>query len=756
MTIVLAGNPNCGKTAVFNALTRSRQQVGNWPGLTVDKKYGYFQHQGIQIKVVDLPGVYSSVVFKEGAIDEKIACQYLLSGEADIVINVIDGNNLERNLYLTLQLLEMNIPTILAINMMDIVKERNLEINLKQLSKLLNCPVVSLIACQNKGIDSLKDTIVIIKKDMLPKFALPLPIEIKKAICLLSEMMMVDHVSRAQWLALRLLEDDHFTKQVVNPSILKESKREMQFIKTKLNEESDILIADARYMFVNKTVNQVTQLAKMPCQSLTQRIDYIVLNRFLAIPILFGVMYLMFLFSINIGGAFQSFFDISSNTIFVDGLSRLLIFWHCPVWLTVILAGGIGRGINTTITFTPVIGGMFLFFAFLEDSGYMVRAAFIMDRLMRALGLPGKSFVPMIMGFGCNVPAVVGARMLENQRDRVLTVMMMPFMSCGARLAIFAVFASAFFPKNGAIIIFGLYCIGILVAVLSGLVLRKTILPGKPAPLIMELPPYHIPRVGSLWRHMWQRLQNFLFQAGRYIVPVCAIIGVLNSVTVGGKLVRESDQQSLLSVAGRMVTPLFTPLGIKRENWPAIIGLTTGILAKEVVVGTLNSLYNERCHVTQQIASQFDFFCGLADAVKSIPKNLGRLGNAFKNPITATANKDSHEIDKIAYGVMYQQFDDDATAAFPYLLFILLYFPCISTMAVMQREIGKQWALFSALWSTGLAYVLAVICYQLLTIAYHPWTTLCWVVLLLAALTIVVALLRYYASSHLDRRNTMF
>ena len=719
MTVVLAGNPNCGKTAVFNALTKSHQKVGNWPGVTVDKKYGYFQHGKAKVKVVDLPGIYStSIISEEGAIDEKIACQYLLSGKADVIVNVIDGSNIERNLYLTLQLLEMGIPTVIAINMMDIVKRNGLEINFNQLGKLLNCPIVSLIARKKKGIDLLKDIIVIVKRDILSQFDLPLPEEIKKAIHLISRIIMIDGAPRAEWLALRLLEYDYFAKKAVSQSVLKIVESEIQSIETKLNEESDILVANARYMFVNQTVNQVTRLIKTSCQSSTKWIDHIVLNRFLSIPIFFSVMYLMFLFAINIGGAFQDFFDISSNTIFTDGLSHLLMYWHCSVWLTVILTSGIGKGINTTITFTPVVGSMFLFLAFLEDSGYMARAAFVMDRFMRMLGLPGKSLVPMIIGFGCNVPAVMVARTLENWRDRVLTVVMMPFMSCGARLAIFAVFASAFFPKNGAIIIFCLYLIGIVVAVLSGLVLRKTVFLGKPTPLIMELPPYHMPRVSSLCRYMWQRLKNFLFRASRYIIPICIIIGILNSVTARGKLVQEPDQQSLLSDAGQLVTPLFLPIGIKQENWPAIVGLMTGILAKEVVVGTLNSLYSEQGNLTQQsTASQFSFLCGLADAVKSIPENLSRLSDVFKNPITL--NKTPYKMNRTAYRVMYQQFSGDIAAVFAYLLFILLYFPCASTMAAMRREAGKQWALFSVLWNTGLAYVMAIIFYQLLTVIHH-------------------------------------
>lgn len=743
-TIVLAGNPNCGKTAVFNALTDGRQRVGNWSGVTVDKKYGFFQHQGSRVQVVDLPGVYSTSVTSD-ALDEKIACQYLLSGEADAVINVIDGNNLERNLYLTVQLLEMNIQLILAVNMMDITEQHGLKLDLKQLSKLLGSPVVGLVACQNQGIDSLKDAVLKLKKNppSPSKFCLPLPVDINKSVHMLTQVISFNDSPLAGWLALRLLEDDCLAKQIVDKSALKFAKHEIDLIKTTLNEEPDILIADARYIFVSHIAQQVTQLTGTPRQSVTEWIDLIVLNQFLGIPIFFGVMYLMFLFSVNISGAFQSFFDIGSTTIFVDGLMHLLISWHCPLWVIALLAGGVGKGINTTVTFAPIIGGMFLFLAFLEDSGYMARAAFLMDRFMRALGLPGKSFVPMIIGFGCNVPAVIGARILENRRDRVLTVMMMPFMSCGARLAIFTTFSSAFFPKGGAAVIFILYLIGITIAVLSGLILRKTILPGKPAPLTMELPPYHLPRLNSLCRHMWQRLKNFLFRAGRYIIPVCVIVGVLNSITTTGTLVRDTAKGSLLSAFGRIITPVFTPLGIKRDNWPATVGLITGILAKEVVVGTLSTLYSEQSHLSEQTVLKFNFFGGLRDAFVSVPKKLSQLGDAFKNPILA--NESPREMNKTTYGIMYKHFGGKA-AAFAYLLFVLLYFPCLATTAEMCREVGKGWALFSVLWSTGLAYTLTVIFYQLLTVFEHPWTTLLWNASLLAMLVFTVAGLRHYVS----------
>lgn len=751
-TVVLAGNPNCGKTAIFNLLTGSHQHVGNWSGVTVDKKYGFFQHQNSWVQVIDLPGVYSTSVASD-AVDEKIACQCLLSDEANMVINVIDGSNLERNLYLTLQLLEMNIPIILAVNMMDIVKQRGLKLDLKQLSKLLGSPIVGLVACQNQGINSLKDVIVKLKKTPCSsKFHLLLPSEINEAVHLLTKMISFGDNHLSKWLALRLLEDDYLAKQMVEESVVKFSKDRIDLIKDKCNEEPDILIANARYVFINQMMQEITQFIKIPRQSITKWLDYIVLNRFLGIPIFFGVMYLMFLFAINIGGAFQEFFNISSMTIFVGGLTRVLISLHCPDWITMLLVSGVGKGINTTITFVPIIGGMLLFLTFLEDSGYIVRAAFVMDRFMQALGLPGKSFVPMIVGFGCNVLAVIGARTLENRRDQVLTVMMVPFMSCGARLVIFAVFSSAFFPSGGATIIFILYLIGILIAVLSGLVLRKTILPGKPAPLVMELPHYHIPRLCFMYRHMWQRLKNFLFRAGQYIIPICVIISVLNSVTITGKLVQNITHESLLSAGGRIMTPIFAPFGIKRDNWPATVGLITGILAKEVVVGTLNTLYSEQEGYLskQEVVLQFNFFKGLCDAIKSVPQNLSQLGDTFKNPIST--NESLHEMDKTAYGVMYKQFDGKASA-FSYLLFVLLYFPCVSTIVAISREVGKKWALFSILWSTVLAYTSAVVCYQLLTVFEHPWSTLLWSTSLLTFLMIVIAGLRCYCDFSRQNKN---
>ena len=738
-TVVLAGNPNCGKTVVFNALTGSRQRVGNWPGVTVEKKTGLYREGGHAVTVVDLPGTYStSVVSATGAVDESIACRYLLSGEPDIIVNIVDASHLERHLYLTLQLLEMRIPMILAVNMLDMLKQHGRTLDLKQLSQTLGCPVVGLIATQGDGLAALKQTIIATyQQRALSAFSLPLPTALGEAIRTLSCRIAGNNT---QWLAMRLLEGDLFAAQQVPVSVVDFAPQVIQQVAAEYHEDPDILIANARYTFIHQCVEKITQFTPTSRQTLTQWIDRIVLHRWLGIPIFLGVMYVMFLFAINIGGAFQDFFDISSSAIFVNGVAYVLTQWHWPMWLIAVLANGVGRGINTTVTFIPVLGAMFLFLAWLEDSGYMARAAFVMDRCMRAVGLPGKSFVPMIVGFGCNVPAVMGARTLENRRDRVLTVLMMPFMSCGARLAIFAVFASAFFPRGGAAIIFILYCIGILIAVLSSFVLRKTVLPGKPAPLVMELPSYHWPRWGSLIRQAWQRLKSFLIRAGSMIIPVCVVIGVLNSVTVTGQLTQEGGQHSLLSQVGRVLTPVFTPLGIQASNWPATVGLVTGVLAKEVVVGTLNTLYSSE--VGQKPIAAWSLRAEWRNALESIPNNLGGLSSALKNPVVAS--EAPHEMSPTAYGVMYTRFMGPV-GAFAYLLFVLLYFPCISTLATMRREIGGKWSYFSLAWSTGLAYALSVITYQLLTLTAHPLNSWAWTIGMIGALTVVILLLKRYA-----------
>ncbi len=749
ITVGLVGNPNSGKTTIFNALTGARQKVGNWPGVTVERKSGFFKMAEKAIEVVDLPGTYSLVAVSENSsLDERIACDFILSRSADVIVNVLDANNLERSLYVTLQLLEMRVPVIVAVNMLDVARLRQTKILLDVLQKSLACPVIGLEANKKKNIHILKESIV--QHKAMSNVTLPsLDPVIKKIVDEIADQMAVKQDQR-EWIAERLLENDVFVRSLIPKEVLQKIPAYQEQIQTILGEDADILFADRRYRFIQHCIKQCVVKTGALKKTMTERIDNIVLNRVLGIPIFLSIMYAMFLFAINIGGAFQDFFDISSNAICVEGFAQVLAAMHMPNWLIALLTQGVGKGINTTITFIPVIGAMFLFLSFLEDSGYMVRAAFVIDRVMRALGLPGKSFVPMIVGFGCNVPSVMGARTLDNRRDRILTVLMSPFMSCGARLAIFAVFTAAFFPKGGQNVVFVLYITGIAIAMLTGLLLRKTVLKGDPAPLLMELPPYHVPNVKKLMLHVWQRLSGFVWRAGKLIVPICVLLGVLSGLDADGSMsIGDGDTQSLLAMAGRYVTPVFEPMGIFSDNWPATVGLLTGVLAKEVVIGTLNALYTQMGHFADLHAEGFSFWGNLQAAVTSIPANLSHLLGAFSNPVLAQAPVSS--LSENVYGLMYQKFDGQI-GAMAYLFFVLLYVPCVSTTAAVWRELNRAWALFSVFWSTAVAYGVAVGFYQLMTLFRHPMASMGWLVGIVMFFMLVMMMMRFVAAREITLR----
>src|ERR1043165_6319225 len=410
--IAIAGNPNCGKTVIFNALTGSRQKVGNWAGVTVEQKSGYFNVGAETYEIVDLPGTYSlSVVANNCAMDECIACTYLVNNRPDVVINVVDASNLERQLYLTAQLLEMQIPVIIALNMMDIAKRRGIHINIHQLSRSLKCPIIPLTAIHGMGIKELRHTL---SANLSTHAILPYSFEplLQNALQTLTEKLSTKKVP-LHWLACRLLEDDAIARNYATPGELSFAQSLIQILKTQLGEEIDLLIADARYTWIQSLLKK-SLIANTPGITFTSHIDRIILNRWLGIPNFLLVMYTLFLFAINVGGAFQDFFDMGSTALFIHGSINVLTQLHLPVWLIALIANGLGKGVNTTISFIPVIGAMFLFLSLLEDSGYMARAAFVVDKLMGAIGLPGKAFVPLIVGFGCNVPTVMATRTLAS------------------------------------------------------------------------------------------------------------------------------------------------------------------------------------------------------------------------------------------------------------------------------------------------------------------------------------------------------
>ncbi len=657
--IAFVGNPNSGKTTLFNALTGAHQRVGNWPGVTVERKSGTYKSADGDVELIDLPGTYSINPIA-GGLDEKIARDYLTSGDADVTVNIIDGSSLSRGLFLTSELHELNMPTVVVINMLDVAAAAGTKIDVDALSAILGCPVIPLIATKREGLEAF-DT------------ALQQACPVKKFAS---------------------------------------------------GDEA------VRYAAIDAIVEQCCSFNPETQSGWSEAIDRVVLNRFAAFPIFLGVMYLMFLISINIGSAFIDFFDLVGSVLFVEGPRQILEYIGLPAWGIVFIADGIGGGIQLVGTFIPVIGALFMVLAFLEDSGYMARVAFIVDRLLRSLGLPGKSFVPLIVGFGCNVPAVMATRSLDSQPDRILTTLMAPYMSCGARLTVYALFAAAFFPTNGQNIVFALYLIGIVVAILSAMVVRKHLLPERRSEFVLELPAYHLPVLRNILLQTWQRLKGFVVRAGKAIVLVVIALNVLNSIGTDGSVGNEDSENSVLSAIGKSITPIFKPMGIEEDNWPATVGIFTGIFAKEVVVGTLDALYapadgNEDSSLTDM----------LSEALASIPANLADIAGQLTDPLgldlgnlaDTTSQAEAQDVQINTISAMQSLFNGKL-GAFAYLLFILLYMPCVATIGVIYKELGGFWATFSVAWSFVVAYGAAVIVYQIGTFSEDPTGAAFWLV----------------------------
>jgi ferrous iron transport protein B len=765
--IGLLGNPNCGKSTLFNQLTGARQRIGNWPGVTVDRKTGQFEFSGTSFDVVDLPGVYS-LDNSARSLDERVTRDYILSPEPNVIVNVIDASNLERNLYLSCQLLEMQVPMVLALNMVDVADAHDLHIDRDRLAEIFGCTVVPIHAARGDGLEQLKQAVLDTAiKAQPPACTLPYTVEIENAVNTLLAQIPDDqkdcgHV-HCRWMAAQVLDGDSGVESIkqIPPHMLELAHTLRQQIEKDQNEDMDILLADCRYGFARKACETVVTRPDKHRHSRSDKIDNIVLNRFLGVPIFLAIIYLMFLFTINIGGAFVDFFDLTAGALFVDAFGGFLTSLGAPDWLRVLLADGLGGGIQVVATFIPIIGFLYLFLSFLEGSGYMMRAAFVVDRFMRALGLPGKAFVPLIVGFGCNVPAIMASRTLENHRERILTVLMAPFMSCGARLSVYALFAAAFFPVGGQNMVFALYLIGIVFAILTALVVKTTILPGEASAFLMELPAYHLPKFKSLLLPTWSRLKGFLTDAGKIIVLMVIVINFLNSWGTDGSFGNEDTDKSMLSSISRSITPAFKPIGIEEDNWPATVGILSGLLAKEVVVGTLDAIYSQIDQSAEALAAateEFELAKSLQQAVDTVPVNLSaaihNLGdplglNVLDSSSDQTLAAEAQSIHTATFGAMSARFDGQV-GAFAYLLFILLYAPCVAATAAIYREAGTRWMLFTMFWTTTLAYSAATVFYQLARFELHPTTSATWIALLGMVLMTIVFLMRQLGKSSRD------
>ena len=769
LRIAIAGNPNCGKTTLFNLLTGARQRTGNWPGVTVERKTGVYRDAEGEIEVVDLPGVYTLRPIpgmEEQSLDEKLARDAIVREDFDVVVNILDATNLERNLYLTTQLLETGKPVVVALNMMDAARKAGLKVDAEALSRTLGVPVVPVVASKGEGIDELIRTVrEVARRQEHPAVRIAYPAAVERLADDLEKV--IDYTARSEgidrrWLAVRLIEGDDLALRLAGEETAGVLRHRLPKLERALGEDADMIVAEARYAFAHDAARAAVHRSGVATATTSDRIDRVVLHRFAGPVVFLAAIYLMFMLTINVGGAFIDFFDILAGAVFVDGVRTLLGSMGAPDWMVVILADGFGEGIRVVATFIPIIGMLFLVLSFLEDSGYMVRAAFLMDRLMRAIGLPGKAFVPLIVGFGCNVPAIMAARTLESRRDRILTVMMAPFMSCGARLTVYALFAAAFFPSGGQNVVFALYLIGIAAAVATGFLMKKTLLKGEATPFVMELPPYRLPRLSNMLLHAWNRLKGFILGAGQIIIVVVAVLSVLNSMGTDGSFGNQGTEKSVLSTVGRTIVPAFAPIGIREDNWPATVGIFTGIFAKEAVVGTLNSLYATIDHAATATTTgmkteeggAFSFMDAVRRAFVSIPANLRSLAESALDPLglsavsgSATAVTADQGVSSATLRAMVRHFDGKV-GAFAYMLFILLYFPCVAAFGAMVREIGLRWALLAGAWSSWLAWFAAVEFYQGATFMRHPEQSAAWMLSLVALMVAVIAFMKHYGDTH--------
>lgn len=660
-TIALVGNPNSGKTTLFNALTGSNQHVGNWPGVTVEKKEGQFRFEDQVYTVVDLPGTYSLGAFSE---DEIIARDYILQGHPDVVINVVDATNIERNLYLTTQLLEMGAKVVVALNMVDEAKAQQIEFDLKGLGERLGAPVVPTVASRRQGLDQLMaaTSAEIRAPHHNGSTSVSYGQELDAKLVALAELLSLGDLNYPySWLALKILEGDEYVQQLVlNDQSLQGSGELEAFLAevAACKSELQLAIVDSRYHFVQGVTKGTVLRPEAAIKTKTDRIDRIVTHKYLGLPIfaliMLGVFQLTFVIGQDLLGELVGGGVESLGLLIEGGLGVL----GSPEWLTSFVTHGIFGGIGAVVEFIPLIVILYLLMGLLEDSGYMARAAYVMDNIMRALGLQGKTFISMIVGFGCNVPGVMATRTLESKRDRMIATLINPFMSCGAKLPIYLVFIAAFFPDYGGLVLFAIYTLGILIALLMAKIFSATLFKGETSHFIMELPPYRRPTLRNVMRNMWDNVSAFLIRAGTTIFAVVSILWFLAVLPLG---VEVYGAESILGRIGLSIAPIFKPAGF--GNWQAAVGLFSGIAAKEAVVATLGMVY-----------------AGVEEGAELVSV----IRTAF-TPLSAAS----------------------------FMVMTLLYTPCVATISTIKKETNSwKWAIFATLYTFFIGWLMAVLVFQ--------------------------------------------
>jgi ferrous iron transport protein B len=708
-TIAVAGNPNSGKSTLINAVAGTRLHVGNWPGVTVEKKEAIFEFEGQRIKLVDLPGTYSLSPYTQ---EEIIARDYLVHDKPDVIINVVDATNLERNLYLTVQMMELGIPIVMALNIYDEAEKKGHKIDSEAIGKMLGITVVRTVATRKIGLNDLIKSAIGIAENPVSHFPkhLNYGMDIETATREIEDHLRKDHSSIAaryplRWLAFKLMEGDNHVQEETGLDESGLLGQTLRHLREAHGEDIESVMTDARYAQASGLTREVVTKPDIRKMEITEKIDKVVLNRFLGIPIFFVAMWLVFKLTFDVATPFVDWIDAMAAGPFKRWAEALLGLVQAPAWTASLVTDGIIAGVGFVLVFIPVIFAMMFFITFLEGSGYMARAAFVMDRAMHAIGLHGKSFIPMLLGFGCNVPAIYATRTLENPRDKALTALLIPLMSCGARLPVYVLFVGVFFTANAGTVLWSLYVVGITLAVVMGLIFKKTLFKGESPMFIMELPPYRMPSFRNLMIHTWEKGKHFLIKAGTYILAVSILVWFLLNLPWGV----EHKKDSYLGRAGQVIAPVLGPIGF--GNWEAASSLITGIIAKEIVVGTMGEIY-----VTSGDAEE-------AEATPTLSEDLKEIGSSF-----AGAVKDSAANVFSTFGIASMSAEEEEEqsslksvisgaftplTAYAFMTFVLLYMPCVVVAIAMKQEFGTwKWFGIAFAYQMVLAWGMAFIIYQ--------------------------------------------
>ncbi|MRR57616.1 MAG: ferrous iron transport protein B [Deltaproteobacteria bacterium] len=706
ITVAVAGNPNSGKSTLINAIAGTRLQVGNWAGVTVEKKEALFEFQGRKIRLVDLPGTYSLSPYTQ---EEIIARDYLVNERPDLIINVVDATNLERNLYLTVQLLELGIPVVMALNIYDEAESKGYKIDVKGIEKMLGITVIPTSAVKKTGLDALLKGALATADD--PAGHAPQQLnygeDIEAASGSIESALKKNHPAilgryPKRWLLLKLMEGDSHVAEEINFGSDAPVDEALRHLRKAHGDDIEAIMADTRYSLATGLTREVLRKPELRKMELTEKIDRIVLNRYLGIPIFLAAMWLIFKLTFDLSAPFADWLDAMTNGPFKRWAEFLLSGIGAPDWTVSLVNEGIIAGVGFVLVFVPVIFAMMFFITFLEGSGYMARAAFVMDRAMHSMGLHGKSFIPMLLGFGCNVPGIYATRTLENPRDKALTALLLPLMSCGARLPVYVLFAGVFFAANSGTVIWSLYVMGIVLAIIMGIVFKKTLFRGEAPMFIMELPPYRMPSFHSLCLHTWEKGKHFLIKAGTYILAVSILVWFMLNLPWGV----ESKKDSYLGKAGQVMAPALAPLGF--GTWEAASSLITGVIAKEIVVGTMGEIYApESGGVEKKEATPT-----LGEDLKEIVVSFGA---AAKGAVTTTlgiqgeaeAEEDQSALKAAVHGAF------TPLTSYAFMVFVLLYMPCMVVAIAMRQEFGSwKWFGVAFLYQTVLAWGMAFIVYQ--------------------------------------------